>query len=169
MRITIAAALAISVALTGGCSTYEASRRVAKAGGVTMLVGVAIVAIAVAGIAMADSNGSLSEVGGYAGVLVIVAGADGVIGGAAISGAGLIGMATHDKEAVEKEEEEAAAAAGRQRTVEAWVTTREAIAAARADDCARVQRLDRKVRILDAEVHADVFRTDPAIKRCLAP
>lgn len=168
MRIAIAAALVISLALTGGCSTYEASRRVAKAGGVTTLVGVAIVAIAVAGIAMADSNGSLSEVGAYAGVLVIVAGAYGVIGGAAIGGAGLIGMATHEG-AVENEAGEAAAAAERQRTVEAWVTTREAIAAAQADDCARVRRLDRKVRILDAEVHADVFRTDPAIKRCLAP
>lgn len=169
MRIPLAAALAISLALTGGCSTYQASRRVAKAGGITMLVGAAIVAIAVAGIAMADSNGSLSEGGAYASVLVIVAGADGVLGGAAITGAGLIGMATHDEDAVDKEEEEAAAAARRQRTVEAWATTREAIAAARADDCARVRRLDRKVRILDAEVHADVFRTDPAIKRCLAP
>jgi hypothetical protein len=52
---------------------------------------------------------------------------------------------------------------------QAWALTREAAAAARRGECARVSELDGKVAVIDADFHATVFRPDAAIARCLAP
>lgn len=175
MRITIAAAFAISLALTGGCRTYQASRGVAKAGGVILVAGAALVAIAVAAYAYdEDQDGSTSQAAVYTYGFGGIIGAQTVAVGAVVGSTGLIGMATHDKGAKEKEEQarardEAAAVAKNQRTVGAWRTAKEAIAAAQADDCEVARKLGLQVLALDSEVHATVFVPDPAIKRCLAP
>jgi hypothetical protein len=47
--------------------------------------------------------------------------------------------------------------------------TREAQEQARRGECASVQRLDVRVRELDAEYHATVFVRDPLIAYCVAP
>jgi hypothetical protein len=54
-----------------------------------------------------------------------------------------------------------------QRREQAWSVTKDAEAAARAGDCAKVVALDAKVRVLDAEFHDTVFARDAAIARCL--
>lgn len=50
---------------------------------------------------------------------------------------------------------------------QAWGLTKQAMAAARADDCNAVRELDVRVRDLDAEMHAATFIRDEAIRRCL--
>lgn len=50
---------------------------------------------------------------------------------------------------------------------QAWQITKQAMGAARADDCALVKELDVRVRELDAELHASTFQRDEAIRRCL--
>jgi hypothetical protein len=68
--------------------------------------------------------------------------------------------------AVELVEEEARAARARTRE-QAWLMTKEAMAAARADNCEAVRALSAKVRADDPEFHATVFAHDVAIARCL--
>jgi hypothetical protein len=63
-------------------------------------------------------------------------------------------------------EEEARATHERVRD-RAWRMTKEAMTAARADNCAEVRRLSAKVRAEDADFHATVFVRDVAIARCL--
>ena len=48
-----------------------------------------------------------------------------------------------------------------------WALTQQAQAAARADRCAEVKELDAKVKELDEDFHAVVFKRDVAIQRCL--
>jgi hypothetical protein len=49
----------------------------------------------------------------------------------------------------------------------AWALTKEAAAAARDGNCARVVELDANVKAMDAELHASTFARDIAIQRCL--
>jgi len=49
----------------------------------------------------------------------------------------------------------------------AWQLTKQAMTAARADDCNLVKELDARVRELDAELHASTFLRDEAIRRCI--
>ena len=49
-----------------------------------------------------------------------------------------------------------------------WGMTREAAAAARAHDCAKVKAMDVDVRALDLEFHDTVFAREAAISVCLA-
>lgn len=49
----------------------------------------------------------------------------------------------------------------------AWQLTKEAQAAARADNCARVAEIDPNVKAMDAELYASTFITDVAIQRCI--
>ncbi len=55
----------------------------------------------------------------------------------------------------------------RQSLAVAWTVTKTAMAAARAGDCATVAKHERQVKNLDEEFHAQVFRQDVAIARCL--
>jgi hypothetical protein len=66
----------------------------------------------------------------------------------------------------ERVEEEARAARERARG-DAWTITKQAAAAARADRCDEVRVASVKVREIDEEFHALVFRRDVAIARCL--
>jgi hypothetical protein len=73
--------------------------------------------------------------------------------------------------AIEREERTAAVAARKEHKRAqglAWIATQRAQVAARAGDCATVDKLDREVRDLDEEFHAAVFKQDVAIARCLA-
>ena len=47
--------------------------------------------------------------------------------------------------------------------------TAKAAGAARANRCARVRSLEKRVHLYDREVHDFVFMRDPAIVRCLDP
>jgi hypothetical protein len=49
----------------------------------------------------------------------------------------------------------------------AWVLTKQAAIAARADNCELVRETSAKVRAEDADFHAAVFANDVAIARCL--
>jgi len=49
----------------------------------------------------------------------------------------------------------------------AWILTKQAAIAARADNCALVRETSAKVRAEDADFHATVFVNDVAIARCL--
>lgn len=50
----------------------------------------------------------------------------------------------------------------------AKILTQRAAGAAREGNCARVRRLEVRVRDYDAEIHDFVFLRDPEIARCLA-
>ena len=52
---------------------------------------------------------------------------------------------------------------------EAWALTQRAETAARAGDCAKVDKISPKVHDLDADFHVKVFSRDVAIARCLKP
>ncbi len=54
-----------------------------------------------------------------------------------------------------------------QQRIAAWDLTKQAAAAARQADCAKVRELSRRVAALDADFHASVFVRDVAIARCL--
>ena len=51
----------------------------------------------------------------------------------------------------------------------AWPLTQRAQAAARADKCDEVRKLDAEVRAVDEDFHAVVFTRDVAIARCMNP
>jgi len=95
-------------------------------------------------------------------------GQDLVVGSSLLSGAGILTYAIGELN-------DPALAGAPPETLEqrhrrwARILTQRAAGAAREGDCARVRRLEPRVRDYDPELHDFVFLRDPEIARCLSP
>ena len=141
-------------------------------------IGGAAVGVTVVGLGLTYSNDSRSdeEVGtqGKVGITMILVGLVTLFVVAAIDESANepppkeIKIATRGTTAVQRAEEQAALT-NQQRRAQAWDLTKQAQAAARENDCAKVTELSAQVGALDAEFYADLFLKDVAIQRCLQP
>ena len=85
---------------------------------------------------------------------------------AAVSAIGIIGYAVIELE-LEHERGRAPETPRQMHTRWARILTERAAGAARGGNCARVRRLEQRVRVYDTEVHDFVLMRDPEIVRCL--
>jgi hypothetical protein len=112
-------------------------------------------------------TGVAGIIGGALAARATPRGHDLVLGFSLLSGAGIVSYAIGELE-------DPALAGAPPETLEqrhhrwAKILTRRAAGAAREGNCARVRRLEPRVRDYDPELHDFVFLRDPEIARCLS-
>jgi len=123
------------------------------------LVGRTSMIMALAGVATIITAAAISGRSKYADELMV--------GGSAISAAGIVLYAAHEMSGTEtvyvQESTE------RKHARWARILTDHAAGAARSGNCAPVRKFEPRVRVYDANYHDFVFMRDPEILRCLSP
>ena len=111
--------------------------------------------------------GVVGIIGGVLASRATPRGHDLVLGFSLVSGAGIVGYAVGE---IEDPAFAGAPPETREQRHRRWakILTQRAAGAAREGNCARVRRLEPRVRDYDPELHDFVFLRDPEIARCLS-
>lgn len=146
--------MVVSIALTGGCTSYSNSRTVAKVGGFTLVASLPT-GIGVAAVMPKEGDGYNAAVSGavvFLGMLVT---------GGLLGSSGLIGMVVHVKPPSDAQRRQAEAPARE-------IQVEEAAARERHEQCleSRVSQLRNAGRITDAQARARALQSIPP---CAAP
>ena len=160
-RLVLVLVLALVAALlAGGCNTRQ---RVAGAG----------VGLAVVGLTMTFSTDVRSEeesgTEGKIGIALLLTGVVTLFVAAALEESATKEPPKEIRVSRGSADPDPAATTAQQTRDRAWQLTRQAQAAARANECAKVTELSAQVGALDREFYASVFLQDVAIQHCFTP